>query len=79
MNTTWYRASWTVFGSEPKPGSLSLFVDYNLCDFSLGFSLRLDLYLLYWVSLRIDLWPITLDLVYWRRHRTLSTAKGGEK
>lgn len=62
MQATWYRIS-TGLNTDAKPGTVSLFFDYNLCNWTFGSSIEPDPC---WISLHIVLGPIDLSLTYWR-------------
>lgn len=65
MKPTWRRVSTTFFGRQHEPGTVSLFFDYNLASWFIGFAFSNDES---WRDLWIQIGPFCFTLTYWRRY-----------
>jgi len=66
MEATWYRNTGTVVSTgEEKPGSVSIFYDYDLGNWTIGLRTDIDPC---WYDLTIQTGPISICLMYWRSH-----------
>jgi len=63
MKPTWHRVNATIFGRSHDPGTLSLFFDYNLLNWTFGICVQPDNL---WTTVYIELGPIVFDFTYWR-------------
>ena len=66
MTPTWHRVS-TGLWTDSNPGTVSVFIDYDLLHWSFGFRVEVDPS---WLSLYLDLGPITISPTYWRFYPT---------
>lgn len=64
MKATWCRVSTTLFDRDQRPGTVTVFFDYDLRCWLFGVSLDPDPS---WYDLKFSFGPIGLSLNYWRR------------
>jgi len=65
MKPTWYRASGAIYDPEPREETWSMFFDYNILRWTVGFSIEPDPC---WLSFNVEIGPIQFSLTYWRRY-----------
>lgn len=65
MKPTWHRISTSLIGDD-EPGTCSMFFDYNLARWTIGFWFDFDPC---WYEIAVDIGPFQFSLIYWRADR----------
>lgn len=63
MEATWHRYNNTVFGKSHDAGTVTMFFDYDLLNWTFGLRGERDDC---WLSLHFQLGPFAVELCYWR-------------
>lgn len=63
MKATWHRISATLFDRDQRPGTITIFFDYDLGNWVFGWRLDQDPC---WYDLSIEIGPFRLSFNYWR-------------
>jgi hypothetical protein len=63
MKATWHRYNDTILGQSYKPGTASVFLDYDLANWTFGLRGEHDGC---WFSIHFQFGPVALELIYWR-------------
>ena len=64
MEATWHRYNNTIIGADHKPGTATVFLDYDLLNWTFGVRGERDDY---WLSVHIQFGPVAIEVCYWRR------------
>jgi hypothetical protein len=63
VKPTWHRVNTTLVGRSHAPGTVSVFFDYNLCNWSFGLDFEPDHL---WTAVYFKLGPVSFEVTYWR-------------
>ncbi len=65
MDNKWHRAAGGWFGQDSEPGTVTLFWNWDLLDWTFGLRLEDDPS---WRDVHFHFGPISFDICYWRKH-----------
>lgn len=71
MDNTWHKAEATVLDREQREGSVSVFLHYDLLNWTFGIRGEVDWC---WYDLVIEAGPVRVSFCYWRKAEKQSSS-----